>query len=683
MATRLRIDLSAYLHEDAEVRSSAMSHRSIAETIIGSIVQASTPAVSPDGTQIAFVVGRTDLAENTYKSQVWLARADGSSSPRVLTGGQHDSQPTWSVDGTSLAFTSKRGEKDSETTLHLMPIGREGELRTIATMPDGIEEPSFSPDGLYLAFISRTRDARYEAKDESWQAPRKVERFFGRLDNEGWVFDRPKHVYVVRTDGSTPSRNLTPGPSQHDGIAWTPDSTAVVTSSQRHDAWDFDFASDLYRVGLDGIVTALTAGTGVYGMPSVSPDGTTVAFVGIDDSSTYPQNMKVGIVSIDGGGHRFISTELDRTFEASAGAHAPLWLTDTTLLATAEDRGQTHLYRLRSDGTAPLALSTGAITVKAFDAAGGTVAATIGSVDGVSDLFVVGDGAPRRLTDFASRYQQVARPQTWERIVVPSTDRTVEIDAWIMCPTDFDPAQRYPVILNVHGGPHTQYGETMFDEAQLQVAAGFVVVMCNPRGSSGREQAWGQAIMGPKHPKAPGTGWGTVDVDDVLAVLDHVLASSPFCDPARVGMQGGSYGGFMATWLAGRHGERFRAICSERAVNNMLSEEWTSDIGSMFRVEHGPTYLDDPAAYAAISPVQWVRDINVPMLLIHSENDLRCPINQAEELFMALRLLHRDVTFYRFPGEGHELSRSGSPLHRVQRAEIILDWFAEKLAAGS
>ena len=235
------------------------------------------------------------------------------------------------------------------------------------------------------------------------------------------------------------------------------------------------------------------------------------------------------------------------------------------------------------------------------------------------------------------------------------------------------------MLLDVHGGPHTQYGELLFDEAQMQAAAGFVVVMSNPRGSSGREQAWGQAIMGPKHHTAPGSGWGGVDCDDVLAVLEHVLATVPETDPDRVGMIGGSYGGFMATWLATHHGDRFHAICSERAVNNMLSEEWTSDIGSIFRVEIGPNHLDDPDTYRAISPVEKVRDITVPMLLLHSENDLRCPISQAEELFMALRLLRRDVTFYRFPGEGHELSRSGSPLHRVQRAEIILDWFRDKL----
>ena len=165
-------------------------------------------------------------------------------------------------------------------------------------------------------------------------------------------------------------------------------------------------------------------------------------------------------------------------------------------------------------------------------------------------------------------------------------------------------------------------------------------------------------------PSRPGSGWGTVDVDDVLAVLDAALSRYPFCDADRVGMLGGSYGGYMATWLAGCHGERFKAICSERAVNNMITEEFSSDIATVFRVEVGPSPLDDPDEYIRISPIRFVRDIDVPMLIIHSENDFRCPIGQAEELFVAMRLLGKDVTFYRFPGEGHELSRTGSPIHR-------------------
>ncbi|MBI4932692.1 MAG: S9 family peptidase [Actinobacteria bacterium] len=660
-------------------------HALLAQRIIGNIVQASSPAVSPDGAQVAFVVTRVDMAKNKYYSQVWLAPCDGSAPARAITGGDHDGSPTWSPDGTSLAFTARRSPTKGETTLHVMPIGVPGETRIVATMKDGVSEPSFSPDGRTIAFLSRTRHERYDAPgaaegDESWQAPRKIERFFTTLNGEGWVFDRPLHVYVVPADGTGTPRNLTPGEFQHGRPSWLADGSGIVTSSQRHDTWDLDFATDLFVVALDGTVTPLTAQTGLYGVPAVSPDGTTVAFIGHDDPSTDPQNSRIGLVAVGGGEHRWITTELDRTFETTAGTVPPRWVDDHTLLGTAEDRGETHVFRVVADGAAPVKVTLGPISVKGMDARGGTIAYCASAVDELTDVFVITDGAPRRLTTFAADYRTKCMPLTWERFAVPCTDGTDEIDAWIMRPADFDPSATYPVILNVHGGPHTQYGETFFDEAQFQAAAGFVVLMSNPRGGSGREQSWGQAILGPKHHAAPGSGWGGLDLDDVMAVLDTALERYSFCDPNRVGMQGGSYGGYMATELAGRFSHRFKGICSERAVNNLFTEEFTSDISTVFRVEHGPRHIDDPEAYHSLSPIRNVHAITCPMLIVHSERDLRCPINQAEELFVALRLLGKDVTFYRFPGESHELSRSGSPVHRRQRAEIILDWFADKLA---
>ena len=614
------------------------------------------------------MVSTIDLDENVTRTRIWL---DGS----PLTAGPHDGQPTWSPDGRWLAFTSRRGEQQGDSTLHVLPIGGEGEVRTLCTMPDGLGDLAWSPDGRWLAFTSRTRDQRYDAKDASWQSPRKIERFFSRLNGEDWVFDRPLHIHVIAADGTTTPRNLTPGEFQHHGAAWLADSSGVVTSAQRHADWDRDMATDLYIVPIEGEIRALTEHTGNYSRPRVSPDGTSIAFCGVDNPLLYPQNVRIGVINVDGSGFRWISEGLDRTFE-SATPQAPIWVDDHQLLATAENRGETHVYRLDLDGRTPEPVTFGAVTVTGFDAVADVLATTRESVDRAADLHVARGDQQQQLTDLGTPLRG------WEKFAVPCRDRSDEIDAWIMRPDDFDPAERYPVLLNVHGGPFTQYGEKFFDEAQIQAAAGFVVLMSNPRGGSGRDSVWGQAILGPKHPVVSGTGWGSVDVDDVIAVLDSALDRYRFCDPERVGMLGGSYGGYMATLLAGRYGDRFAAICSERAVNNLLTEEWSSDIGSSFRVEHGPDPVADPGEYARMSPIAFARDIQVPMLIIHSEDDWRCPISQAEELWMTLRLLDRDVTFYRFPGEDHELSRTGSPVHRRMRAEVILDFFARHLGTG-
>ena len=669
--------------------SDASPHAVVARRLIDGRSWVLAPELSPDGTRVAFVVASTSVDENTVQTRVWL-------DDRPLTGGDHDSSPVWSPDGRSLAFTSRRGEKQTETTLHVLPVDGPGEVRAVCAMADGIGDLAWSPDGQSLAFTSRTRAGSYDAKDDSWRPPRKIERFFSRLNGEDWIHDRPSHVYVVAADGTDAKpRNLTPGEQQHSGVAWTADSAAVITSAARHDTWDTDFATDLYLVGVSepDAIRRLTAGDGIHHSPAVSPDGTQVAFLGYDDPRTLGINCRVGVLPVSAvdapvESITWVSDGHDRQFECVNGGQGPIWVDDAHLLAVAEDRGEQHLHVLTANGSAPpRQITEGPRTVAQVSAAGGLngdrpaqLATAESTMAHPAELFVNGE----RRTTVTTLIEQRTLP--WEKFTVPTTDGTGEIDAWIMRPADFDPAdatKQYPVLLNVHGGPFTQYGEYFFDEAQMQAAAGFVVVLGNPRGGSGRHTDWGTSILGPRHPKHPGTGWGSVDVDDVLAIIDAAVDRYPFCDRNRVGMLGGSYGGFMATWLAGNHGDRFRAFCSERAVNNLESEEWSSDIATAFVTEHGVSHVEDPEEYRRRSPITYVDNITKPMLLIHSEEDWRCPIAQAEELWIALKLRGREVDFYRFPGENHELSRSGSPVHRVQRAEIILDWFTEKLAAST
>ena len=290
-------------HEETEPVS---PHRDIATRLLDGRSTAGSPALSPDGERVAFVVATIDLERNETTMRIWLQTGDRDATP--ITAGPRDRDPQWSPDGRWLAFASSRGEEEQETTVHVLPVDGPGEVRTVATMADGAGDLRWSPDGRWLAFTSRDRDPRYDAKDERWQSPRKIERFFSRLDNEGWVFDRPRHVYVVAADGTGKPRDLTPGPFQHGGIAWLNDSSGVVTTAARHDTWDRDFCEDLYVVPLDGEPRALTKQTGLYQLPSVSPDGSRVAFLGIDDATTYPQNVRVVVTTIDGGQHRWVST---------------------------------------------------------------------------------------------------------------------------------------------------------------------------------------------------------------------------------------------------------------------------------------------------------------------------------------------------------------------------------------
>jgi dipeptidyl aminopeptidase/acylaminoacyl peptidase len=265
-----------------------------------------------------------------------------------------------------------------------------------------------------------------------------------------------------------------------------------------------------------------------------------------------------------------------------------------------------------------------------------------------------------------------------ERFTAASADGT-EVDAWLVRPPGFDEDKHYPALLTIHGGPFTQYGTGFFDEVQVYAGGGYCVLFSNPRGGSGYSEAWGRAIRGPGGDGGP--GWGTVDYEDLMGVVDTALERFPFLDRDRLGVLGGSYGGFMTSWVVG-HTKRFKAALSERAVNHLISAFGSSDVFWIFERQFGGPMWENVDEWLRMSPATYAREIETPLLIVHSENDLRCNVEQGEHLFTLLRLLGKDVAMLRFPNESHELSRAGSPVHRVLRFEAILEWFGRYLSPG-
>lgn len=676
------------------------------------------PRISPDGSKIAFVEAGLDEEENEYTTRIWVTSTDFApmemtqndswtvrpSKAKPFTSGKHrDSKPRWSPDGASLAFVSHRNEKGSQ--LMVMPIDG-GEPEEMVDWPEEIEELLFSPDGSSIAFTARDRNEDLYGQDkEKDQPPRRITRAVYRLDSVGWTVDRPRHLFVLSLQESKHEpRQLTFGESQVGGFTWSPDSTEIVFASSRHDDWDLDLSGDLFVISSEGGEPQQLTETGSsFNSPSFSPDGKRVAFIWTPKPIDGPWHGRLGLLDRATSKVKILTEKLDLNTNVYPPGREPQW--DQGLLwFSVEDAGSLKTMSIDPSGDAEPEVSawideSQTVSFDVKDGLMAAVGATALSMPGLrvtsprlraeaeelmtERLKTIGDKGevPKKVPwMMGHRGVQTSEAQPYKdidistpvRFTATSKDGT-EVEAWVMRPGSLVATKKYPALLNIHGGPFTQYGHRFFDEFQAYAGAGYAVIYCNPRGSSGYSEAWGRAIRGPKT-NEPGSGWGGVDFEDIMAVTEEAVARFPYIDGDKLGVMGGSYGGYMTSWIIG-HDNRFKAAISERAVNNMLTMCYTSDVASYFSREMGPSYLDDPEEYLRISPITYVKNIDTPVLIMHSENDLRCPIEQAEQLFMALKMLGKPVEFVRFPGESHELSRSGAPKHRVQRLELIIEWF--------
>jgi dipeptidyl aminopeptidase/acylaminoacyl peptidase len=636
------------------------------------LVTVSDPRVSPDARLVAYVVTTVDREDSRYRSAIWVVPVDGSDAPRQFTfGPKADTSPRWSADGTRLAFVSARGDDKAKPQLFVIPA-EGGEALQLTDLEGGVEDPKWSPDGSSIAFCARVPDDAYCEEDDRKRPPRRITRLKYRLDSVGWTFDRPKHVFVVAADGSSEPGQVTDGPFEDAAPAWSPDGREIAFVSARHRNWDVDLgANDVFVVGASGgRPKRLTHTDGAHGAPSWSPDGRRIAHT-FRPGREGTRHAQIAVTEVAGGRTKILTRSLDRNCAPFITGREPIWIDDDYLLFAVEDGGNDPVYVVRRDGSEdPRLVRGGEFRLGGYDHAAGVGVHVRSTPTQLPELYF----RDNKLTEHGAAFVKNRNLVEPERFTATSRDGS-EVDAWIMRPAGFRRGRRYPVLLNIHGGPFTQYGNGFFDEFQVYARAGYVVVFGNPRGSSGYSEAWGAAINGPE---LGGSGWGSVDYEDVTAVIDDALRRYRFCDPDRVGVIGGSYGGYMTSWIVS-HTNRFKAACSERAVNAWHSMHGSSDFGWPFTGQFGVALYDDPDEWARISPITYAKAIRTPLLILHSENDLRCPIEQAEQLFTILRLLKRDVEFVRFPAESHELSRSGSPVHRVQRFEVVLDWFDRKL----
>jgi len=653
-------------------------HRGMVPQDLTRIAFVTDAQISPDGRRIAFVVTSLSEERDEYLSNIWLVDAAGGEPRRFTTGPRRDIEPRWSPDGTRLAFLSERAPKE-KLQLYVMPADG-GEPTRLTSLENGAGSVAWSPDGARLAFVSPVggqREPESEEERRKSRPARVITSLKYRFNGEGFVYDRRPHVLVVALDGAAP-RQVTDGDFIDADPVWAPDGRSIVFVSARHAERDEDDASDLWRVPAGGgTPQKLTATPGPILLPAFSPDGGTIVYLARPGRNAFGRNIRTFAIPAIGGDAVCLTSALDR----SCGAlHVcPLWSPDgDSVVVAAEDRGDLGLWRVATrSGEAPRRIVGGERVLNGFSASadGRLLAFAASSAAAPSEVFVCGadGGGERQLTGLNRAWKETTALASPERFHLARAG--LEIQGWVMRPAGFVPGRRYPALLNIHGGPHAQYGNGFFDEFQVYAGAGYAVIFANPRGSQGYGEAFAQAVIG---------DWGGGDYADVMAVLDEALGRSPFIDPDRLGVLGGSYGGFLTSWTVG-HTDRFKAACSERAVNCQYTMFGTSDIGSSFNVVElgGAMPWEDMARYIERSPLTYAKNIVTPLLILHSEDDLRCPIGQAEQLFVALKKLRREVRLVRFPGEDHEMSRSGRPRHRLERFRHILEWFGSHLGGAS
>ncbi|HEY2345425.1 MAG TPA: S9 family peptidase [Xanthomonadaceae bacterium] len=634
---------------------------------------ASDPQISPDGRTVVYARRANDIMVDRTRSSIWsIDVASGEQTPLVVGRGSHSS-PRWSPDGSKLAYVSNAdGEAGAQLYVRWM---RSGVTARITGLPDSPEAIAWSPDGKRIAYAMFVPDegahlgkAPDKPEGAKWADPLQViDSVVYRTDEGGYNKSGYEQVFWVPADGGAPTQ-LTFGARNAGGrLSWSPDGRSVLFSSNLTKDWERDLLDDdVHEVSIDDLqVRTLTHRKGPNDQPMVSPDGKSIAYVGFEDKYLGYQDQRLSVMNRDGSASRELTASLDRN------VGDPVWAADgRSIYVDYEDHGSVRVARVGLDGTVHTVAER--LTASAFDrpysggdfsvARDGTVAYTSGTTQRPSDVWIARDGHPRQLTHLneALAAKKLGNVQHFE---VAAFDK-LPIDAWMVTPPDFDASHKYPLILEIHGGPFAGYGPTFSTDDQLYAAAGYVVLYINPRGSTG----YGEAFANQIDKAYPGH-----DYDDLMSAVDAAIAKG-FIDPDNLFVTGGSGGGALTAWIVGKT-DRFRAAATQKPVIDWASFALTSDVTPYYqRYWFAKFPWEDPTGYWARSPLSLVGNVKTPTLVVVGSNDFRTPDSEAEQFYTALQLRGIPTAFVKVPGANHE-GLAGRPSQSAAKASAILAWF--------
>lgn len=616
------------------------------------------PALSPDGTQVVFPVTKVSQPLNRRITTLWLVPTAGSAAPRLLSSeAVSSSSPQWSPDGKTIAFLSARGE-GARSQIYLLALDG-GEPRRLTSLPNGVASFVWSPQGDRFALLSRTgpTDLAKPVSDV-----RHYTTILYKFNDSGWYDDKRSHIFIA--DAATgAARQLTFGQDTEDADPqWSPDGQTIAFSSDRTGKlYERSRDSDVWTIpAAGGPLTKISDHTEADSSPRYSPDGKTIAFLGAVKPRQHP---KIYLAPATGGKPSVLAVDAMDLIPTNLQFAGP-----DALLFEAGTRGANHLFRvdLRTRTLKPLV--TGERAVRSATLRGDRLVYLANDFRSLDDLYLARrDGSTeRRLTTHNAALWKELSFAAIERLAYKSTDGQ-PIEGFLVKPVGFTEGRKYPLLLNIHGGPASMYGVDWYHEFQVYAGQGYGVFFVNPRGSTGYGEEFARAIK---------NNWGKMDYVDVMSGLDEALRRHSWIDETRLGVTGGSYGGYLTNWIVS-HSNRFQAAVTLRSVSNFISDEGTRDGAFGHDEDFKGNLFDEFDQYWEASPLKYAKNVKTPTLVMHSDNDLRVPLEQGEQWYRALKHYGVTTELVVFPRENHNLTRTGEPKHLVESLNWQLYWFAK------